>query len=331
MPPQDLDSYISRFILSVRKQSGDEYEPTTLRGMVSSFERYLKRRRYCESIITGQAFAKTREVLKSKQKQLKRIGKGNKQQEASPLTKEEIEILYSKGVMGIHSPEALINTLWFNNCLHFGLRGGKEQRDMKWGDITLETDSSGKEYLEYSTERQTKTRSGDNPLNSRPVKPRMYENNAVPKERNPVAPYKLYAFKGPQETLKEGSPFYLSINHLSSQKLAFPDSKWFKSQPMGVNKLNSIIKTCAAKAGLSDDKRFTNHSPRKTLVQKLQDHDIPPNQIIQVIGHKNLMSVNNYSSLRDEQQEAISSLLSENSPYSSAAQLQKQRVASLAP
>ena len=51
IPPQDLDSYISRFILSVRKQSGDEYEPTTLRGMVSSLERYLKRRRYCESIV----------------------------------------------------------------------------------------------------------------------------------------------------------------------------------------------------------------------------------------------------------------------------------------
>ena len=91
--PQDLDSYLSRFLLSVRKQNSDEYEPTTLRGMLASFERYLKRLRYSESIITGQSFAKTREVLKSKQKQLKRVGKGNKPQEASPLTKEEIDIL----------------------------------------------------------------------------------------------------------------------------------------------------------------------------------------------------------------------------------------------
>ena len=91
--PQDLDSYLSRFLLSVRKQNSDEYEPTTLRGMLASFERYLKRLRYSESIITGQSFAKTREVLKSKQKQLKRVGKGNKPQEASPFTKEEIDIL----------------------------------------------------------------------------------------------------------------------------------------------------------------------------------------------------------------------------------------------
>ena len=121
----------------------------------------------------------------------------------------------------------------------------------------LKTDGSDKEYLEYSTERQTKTRSGDNPHNIRPVKPRMYENNAVPKERNPVAAYKLYAFEQPQGTLQD-SPFYLSINHISSQKFAFPGLKLFKSQPMGVNKLNSIIKTCAAKAGLTDDKCFTN-------------------------------------------------------------------------
>ena len=37
--------------------------------------------------------------------------------------------------MGIHSPQALINTLWSNNCLHFGLQGQKEQQDLNWGDI----------------------------------------------------------------------------------------------------------------------------------------------------------------------------------------------------
>jgi len=86
IPPEDLDPYMSRFILSVRKQNGDEYEPTSLRRIIASFDRYLKRRRYSQSIITGQVFAKTREVLKSKQKQLKKLGKGNKPQEVSGLT-----------------------------------------------------------------------------------------------------------------------------------------------------------------------------------------------------------------------------------------------------
>ena len=135
LSPQELDLYLSRFILAVRKKNGEEYEPTTLRGFIASVERYLKKCQYSESVITGQNFTRTREVLKSKQKQLKRLGKGNKPQAASSLTPEEIDILYEKKEMGISSPKALINTLWFNNCLHFGLRGGKEQRDLKWGDI----------------------------------------------------------------------------------------------------------------------------------------------------------------------------------------------------
>ena len=28
--PQELDNYLSRFLLSVRKKNGDEYEPPTL-------------------------------------------------------------------------------------------------------------------------------------------------------------------------------------------------------------------------------------------------------------------------------------------------------------
>ena len=62
----------------------------------------------------------------------------------------------------------------------------------------------------------------------------------------------------------------------------------------------------------------TNHSGRKTLVQKLQDNDVPPNQIVQVTGHKNLQSVNYYSSLRERQMENISKILSSSSSTTNA-------------
>ena len=79
---------------------------------------------------------------------------------------------------------------------------------------------------------------------------------------------------------------------------------WFKAQ---VNKLSNIMKDMTQAAGISGK---TNHSGRKTLVQKLQDSGVPPNQIIQITGHKNLQSVNNYSSLREKQMESISRILS---------------------
>ena len=63
----------------------------------------------------------------------------------------------------------------------------------------------------------------------------------------------------------------------------------------------------------------TNHSGRKTLVQKLRDNDVPPNQMVQVTGHKNLLSVNYYSSLRERQMENISKILSSSSSTTNAA------------
>ena len=36
------------------KKVGDEYEPTTLRGIIASVERYLRNLRYSESIMEGQ-------------------------------------------------------------------------------------------------------------------------------------------------------------------------------------------------------------------------------------------------------------------------------------
>ena len=63
--------------------------------------------------------------------------------------------------------------------LHFGLSGCKEQRELRWGDVVLKSDSEGRQYLEYSVERQTKTRAGENPRHQRQVKPRMYQNKTT--------------------------------------------------------------------------------------------------------------------------------------------------------
>ena len=54
IPPPELDVCLSRFVLPVRKKSGDEYEPKTFRGIIASVERYLKNLRYSESTIEGQ-------------------------------------------------------------------------------------------------------------------------------------------------------------------------------------------------------------------------------------------------------------------------------------
>jgi len=128
--------------------SGDK----CIRGILSSVERHLRRAGYGKSIIKDNDFQKTRDALKAKQKELKRQGKGNKPKATTALSDKEIDILYNEKVLGLSSPQALVNTVWLNNMLHFGLRGCKEQRELRWGDVVLKSDSEGKQYLEYSVE-----------------------------------------------------------------------------------------------------------------------------------------------------------------------------------
>ena len=78
---------------------------------------------------------------------------------------------------------------------------------------------------------------------------------------------------------------------------------------MGVNKLNSLTKNMAKKAGL-DCQRLTNHSARKIMVQKLNDNDVPP---LSYHMHKNIQSINNYSHVSEQQQKTMSRILSVSS------------------
>ena len=164
--------------------------------------------------------------------------------------------------------------------IHFGLRGCKRRNKKNSAGETsiLKTDSDGKEYLEYF-ERQTKTRTGEDPRNQRPIKPRMYANNdAISIDRDPVHVYKMYKEKRQPSMLEPDSSFYLPVNYCKTETHSSLEGKnWFKAQPMGVNKLNNIMKDMAQAAGISGK---TNHSPRKTLVPKLQDSGVPPKQII---------------------------------------------------
>ena len=220
--------------------------------------------------------------MKTKQKELKKQGRGNKPNATTALSEEEIDILFEKKVLGTSSPQSLLNTVWLNNILHFGLRGCTEQRNLRWDDVVLETDSQGKEYL-FHSERQTKSRQGDNSRNVRPVKPRMYENKEIQEERNPVNVYKLYRDKRPRSMMEPDAPFYLTVNHFKSSIHGQLNAcTWFKAKAMGVNKLNSILKDMCDAGGIPPK---TNYAGRKTLVQKLEDDDVPPNQIIQITGH----------------------------------------------
>ena len=130
IPALELNEYICKFIISVRTKDGKDYEPSSLRSLLASFERHLKKNSYSAGIMNDLVFEKTRKVLLSKQRQKER--KGNRPNASIALTRDEVNTLYEKDLPGTRNPEALLNTLWLNSTMHFGLRGCKEHGDVLW-------------------------------------------------------------------------------------------------------------------------------------------------------------------------------------------------------
>ena len=180
--------------------------------------------------------------------------------------------------------------MWLYSTMGFGLRGSQEHRSMCWGDVHLETDHEGHEFLSFN-ERQTKTRQGDT-TDTRKIQPKLWAN-VKNKARCPIEVYKTYCVKRPGNFSNEDDPFYIATStHFRSTET----ERWFIRQPIGQNKLHNIMKNMAKTLGGSAI-RLTNHSARKTMLQKLVDKDVAPTDIMQISGHKNIQSVFNYSKM----------------------------------
>ena len=193
--PEGLNRYVSEFIVSVKRKDGQDYEPSSLRGLFSSFNRYLKEHKYSASIMAKTlCLIKRENAWKLAANNCKKKEKGKKPNGAEALTDVEENILYENNLLGISNAEALLNTVWLFNSVHFGLRGCEKHRQMTWGDVQLHMEADGSECLEYC-ERQTKTRTGVEPRNVRAVKPKAFAAANGPPERDPVAVYKIYSEK----------------------------------------------------------------------------------------------------------------------------------------
>ena len=71
LPPEELNGYLSEFI-ECKKKDGGDYEPSSLRGFISSFHRHLKEPEYSANIIENIAFEQTRDYLQARCKKFKK-------------------------------------------------------------------------------------------------------------------------------------------------------------------------------------------------------------------------------------------------------------------
>ena len=95
-----------------------------------------------------------------------------------------------------------------------------------------------------------------------------------------------------------------------------PDHKCgTKKQPLGENSLRTMMKNMANAISLPGKK--TNHSVRKTMCTNLLHAGIAPTNIVQLSGHKNVASLNNYATASRNQQQLMCNILMNPTPITS--------------
>ena len=73
-----------------------------------------------------------------------------------------------------------------------------------------------------------------------------------------------------------------------------------------------MMKRMVASANIQTNKKTSNNSARKFLIQKPNDSNVPQNRIMQISGHKNVSFINNYSHINQTQHKDISRILHSN-------------------
>ena len=118
--------------MDVKKKDGGEYEPASLSSFQRSIQRHLKDKTSLVNLFQDMEFAKSREVLLAKKRELvEKHAKGNRPQAARSITASEEDLLFTTNQFGDHDPEVLQRTVWWVLSLHFGFRARDESRKLR--------------------------------------------------------------------------------------------------------------------------------------------------------------------------------------------------------
>ena len=255
-----LNKILEDFYATVRKKNGEDYEPDSLRVMVTAMDRYLADKGYKYSIIRGREFQSSKQVLEGKARMLPQQGKGKRPNKARSFTSTEENELWEHKKLGTGSPQVLVQTVWWLLTQYFGLRGREEHQSMTVEDFSFGLDENNVECVEF-IENPTKTRQSGLSAKPRSFLPTMF---ATGDERCPVIIFKEFLSRRPPEIRTTGPPYLSCVKNPSLQV-------WFKRQTMGVNKINDMMNSIVEGTTLESlSKVFSNHSARKTVVKKLK-------------------------------------------------------------
>ena len=284
---------MTRFITEVRKLDGSTFPGKTVYDLVVCVQMHLERHGFTWKLIDDPEFKDLKFTLDNVMKQRVSDGVGISVRQAQVLSFTDEDFLWSNGFLGMSNPEQLLNTVVFMLGLSCALRAGKEHRALRSfgfdSQLSWHVDFDGKRYFTYREDIGLKTNKGG--LKHRKITPKVvdvYQTNN--RERCPVRVLYSYFCKVPVN--RKCSALYLR------PVKNYTPNHWYYDRPVGVNKLQSVVRDVCKKAGLEGF--YTNHSLRSTAATRLYQQNIPEQVIQEITGHWSL-AVRGYKHTCDAQ------------------------------
>ncbi|XP_056594776.1 zinc finger MYM-type protein 4-like isoform X1 [Triplophysa dalaica] len=273
----DLAQVLREFYGSIRTSKGELYGISSYVVLRAALNRFFNdpplHRGW--NLMQDPEFRPANNVFKGIVKHIRRSGQDVKIHYPT-ISPEDLDILKHSSALDPGNPRALLNKVWFDIQLHFGLRGKEGNRHLRPDSLKLKRDQNGLKY--FTMVLQEVFRESKNPIKRDKDKKgvAMYEEPGNP--LCPVASLEKYLSKIPQDA----KALYLQPKRTH----VFNDEFWYTALPLGVNNLSQMLPRICKEAGTLTT--YTNHSLRLTALQKLTES----RQIMTVCVHSGHIETN---------------------------------------
>ena len=174
----DVAKVICLFIHEVKNANGDDYTCDTLYDLIVMVQSFFKQIRKCYKFFEDDEFFYIKNTLDNRMRALSEEGKISPRVKAVPISAQEEDELWKKGILGDDTPTKLIDTLLYLLGLHFALRAAEEHKNLKsTGNFSVHYDQSVR--LKYLLYEQKVSKCNQGGLSSRGFQPktgRAYQN-----------------------------------------------------------------------------------------------------------------------------------------------------------
>ncbi len=272
---------LCKFILEVRKETGEDYPKETLLDIVCNIQMYFHQHSRMFKFLSDPEFVSVKNTLDNCMKELTKQGKVRQKKAADPLTLQDQKKIWESEILGDKDLETLVNTVMFLLGTHLSLRAVQKHKNLKVDLVVIKYDPKLKlRFLEYKEVQSKNNQGGLHSIYQQQKCVPVYENVQKP-ERCAVKLFEQYLSRRPQFDPKCSRDLYLRLLGKTPKT-----NIWYSCQPMGVHSISKVVKRMTEQAGLTGN--FSNHSCRATAPTLMYREGMDEQRICELTGHRSI-------------------------------------------